>query len=188
MTPRLALAPALVSFDSISRAELNHCLVAWDHRMGAWRRPDYREWFHGMSAGAELVGVTAAADLIKEPVAGFRRSEAIELGRLCAARPNLCRVVLRLWREFVFPSLCKAHGVKWVVSYQDADIHTGNTYRFDGWLRLAASRSGTDRRGGVRGRNKIVWGWCIDPAALELKKRELRTAPGRRAIMPGPLA
>ena len=62
----------------------------------------------------------------------------------------------------MFPPLCAVHGWSWVVSYQDAVAHTGNLYRFDGWVRVGESRSGTDSRSGRKGRNKIIWGWCND--------------------------
>lgn len=65
------------------------------------------------------------------------RHEAIELSRLCAARPDLSRVMLRMWRAFVFPTLCQEFGFVWAVSYQDAAIHAGNVYRFDGWVQPA---------------------------------------------------
>jgi antitoxin VapB len=85
------------------------------------------------------------------------RQNSVELSRLCASRPGLCRVVLRLWREFVFPAL----GKQYAVSYQDADLHNGNTYRFDGWKRLGFSRSGTDKRSGAKGRRKWIWVWGV---------------------------
>ena len=103
----------------------------------------------------------AAGALIRERVAGLSRAEAVELGRLCAATPHLCRPMLRLWREMVLPDLARAYGYRWAVSYQDAALHTGNLYRFDGWVRLATSRSGTDPRSGRKGRNKVIWGWQI---------------------------
>lgn len=83
------------------------------------------------------------------------RENTCELSRLCAERPHLCRVALRLWREFVFPQL----GYRYVISYQDADMHSGNTYRFDGWKRAGFSSSGTDTRSGRRGRRKWIWVW-----------------------------
>lgn len=156
----MMLVDPLVSFDTIRKAELNACLVAWQHKMGPWERPPFREWFYGLRHQGELVAVCAAGELIKEPVAGMRRSEALELGRLCAARPGLNRVALRLWREFVFPSICEAHGFTWAISYQDAAQHNGDLYRFDGWIRLGRSRSGTDARSGAIGRDKYIWGWC----------------------------
>lgn len=45
------------------------------------------------------------------------------------------------------------------MSYQDADLHNGHTYRFDGWERVGYSHSGNDYRTGRRGRRKWVWLW-----------------------------
>lgn len=151
-----------VLFEPIDHADLNACPLAWGHRMGPVRRPT-KGWSHGLRHGGELVAVVATDTLIRPRVAGFSRCEAIELSRPCAARPDLCRVALRLWRAFVFPALCEAHGFKWALSYQDAALHSGGLYRFDGWVRLARSRSGVDPRTGRCGRDKIVWGWCEDP-------------------------
>lgn len=64
-------------------------------------------------------------------------------------------MVLRLWREFVFPAM----GYQFAISYQDAALHSGNLYRFDGWTRIGYSSSGTDARSGRRGRNKFIWQW-----------------------------
>lgn len=158
---------APVTFAPISREDLNACLVAWGHKMGPVRRPT-GGWSHGLVHDGELVAVVATDTLIRERVAGLTRHEAVELSRLCAARPDLCRVALRLWRAFVFPALCEECGFVWGVSYQDAAIHSGGLYRFDGWVRLATSRSGTDSRSGRKGRRKIVWGWC-DDAVMRLR-------------------
>ena len=170
------LVDPLLSFDTISKDDLNRCLIAWDHKMGPWNRPPFREWFYGLRHNGDLVGVTAAAELVKEPVAGFRRSDAFELGRLCSGRPHLNRLVLRMWREFVFPAICAQHGFTWAISYQDANVHTGNTYRFVGWVMLGRSRSGTDQRSGAIGRDKIIWGWCADKDRREAEIERRRTA------------
>jgi antitoxin VapB len=156
----LALFPPVV-FAQIGREDLNERLVAWGHRMGPIHRPT-GGWSHGLVHDGELVAVVATDTLIRERVAGLTRHEAVELSRLCAARPDLCRVTLRLWRSFVFPALRAECGFVWAVSYQDAAIHSGRLYRFDGWVRLAASRSGTDSRSGRKGRRKGIWGWSDD--------------------------
>lgn len=154
----------LVSFDVIDKAELNQCLIAWEHKMGPWQRPNFgSEAFHGLRHDGVLVAVTAAARMIPVATAGLSRDDAFELGRLCAIRPGLNRVILRLWREFVFGSMCRAHGWRWVISYQDALLHNGDTYRFDGWVPVDYSASGTDARSGRKGRRKVIWGWCADP-------------------------
>jgi hypothetical protein len=160
------LAP-IVSFDTITVEEMNACLVSWGHRMGALRRPMGKMLAHGLHHNGALVAVVGTADLINGTCAGLSRAEAIELARLCAIRPDLCRPALRLWREFVFPAL----GREWAVSYQDEALHSGNTYRFDGWVQLGRSSSGPDRRSGRPGRSKTIWGWHCD-AAVRTETRE----------------
>ena len=156
MMSRSSLQP--VTFAAIGRNELNACLSAWGHRMGPVRRPT-GGWSHGLRHGGTLVAVAVTDVLMQPRVADLGRQEAVELSRLCAARPDLCRVVLRLWRAFVFPALVEDRGYRWAISYQDAAAHSGNLYRFDGWTRIGVSRSGVDRRTGRPGRNKVIWGW-----------------------------
>ena len=152
------LIPA-VTFGPISLEEANRLLVLWGHKMGACQRGNARGWSHALLHEGEPVAVTITASLIRQSVGGARhltRGNTIELARLCAARPGLCRVALRLWREFVFPSL----GYEWAMSYQDAALHSGNLYRFDGWTCLPkTSRSGRDSRSGRCGRRKRIWLW-----------------------------
>lgn len=164
------IAP-IAHVEQIDMEEANRALVAWNHAMGPCKRPMGLLRAHGMHAHGQLVALTVTADLVAETCAGFRRDEAIELARLCASRPDLCRPMLRLWREFVFP----AYGAAWAVSYQDEDLHTGNTYRFDGWVRLRErASSGTDLRSGRKGRRKTIWGWHPDPQL----RRERKLANG----------
>lgn len=118
--------------------------------------------YFGLHHAGRLIAVAAGDGLIAETCAGLDRSRAYELARVCAERPDLCRVVVRLWREFAFPAMAQVHGYEWAVSYQDAVLHTGGLYRHDGWVQLGASRSGTDRRSGRTGRSKIIWGWHPD--------------------------
>lgn len=145
--------------------EVNPLLVAWGHRMGPLKRPKKGDpGCHVLLAGGTPLAVTTTSTLIRLGAgAGYReiltRDNTVELSRLCSSGPTFNRVMLRLWRELVFPAL----GRQYAISYQDADIHNGNTYRFDGWLRLGYSRSGgVDRRSGRRGRNKWIWGWPAD--------------------------
>lgn len=153
MSPIVELAPC-----SISAA--NELLVSWGHVMGPCNRPWQATSFaHVLQVHNRPVAVTITAGLIAPHPGGLghiTRDNAVELARLCAGERWACRVMLRLWREVVFP----ATGKRFAVSYQDADIHTGNTYRFDGWRRMAYSRAGgTDRRSGRAARNKWVWLW-----------------------------
>jgi len=148
----------LVEFDRIALDKANDCLARWGHKMGPLNRGVQGDRAYGLHFGPDLVAVAIHSTLIRENVAGLpdhTRARTIELSRLCAARPGLCRVALRLWREAVFPTL----GYSWAISYQDADLHSGNTYRFDGWARMGYSHSGTDNRSGRKGRNKWIWRW-----------------------------
>jgi antitoxin VapB len=168
---------APVVFGPIAREDLNARLVAWGHKMGEVRRPT-RGWSHGLHRDGQLLAVVSTDTLIRERVAGFSRVEAVELSRLCAVQPGLCRVMLRLWRMFVFPDLCADRGYRWAVSYQDSALHRGDLYRFDGWVRIGTSRSGTDSRSGRRGRQKVIWGWNEDPDARRRRSLGFPEAPG----------
>ena len=127
--------------------------------MGKLERGNSKGLHYALYENGRAVALTMAASLIRECVGGgadyMVRENTIELARLCAERPGLCRVALRLWREFVFPKM----GYRYAMSYQDADLHNGNTYRFDGWKRVAFSHSGTDTRSGRPGRSKWIWQW-----------------------------
>lgn len=177
----MSLLDPLVSFDTISLSEANSALVAWGHKMGAVERPEgFGCGAHGLRHAGRLVAVTTWHTLIRKNGAGLDflpRATTAELSRVCAERPDLCRVALRLWREFVFPALGEARGHIWAISYQDAALHTGNLYRFDGWVPLALSSSGTDQRSGKSGRRKVVWGWRAD----EMQRRLAALHPRRAA-------
>lgn len=150
----------ICTFDAIDLDTANALLYAWGHKMGRLERGDQRGWAHALFHDGRPVAVTTASYLIRERVGGglshLTRENTVELSRLCAERSGLCRVALRMWREFVFPTL----PFEAAISYQDADLHNGNTYRFDGWARSCKrSHSGTDSRSGRKGRDKWVWVW-----------------------------
>lgn len=142
----------------ISLDQANVLLIEWKHKMGPLSRGNQGAWCHALLHNGDPIAITTASYLIAARVGGaasLTRDNTLELSRLCAARPGLCRVMLRMWREFVFPML----DFPVAMSYQDADLHTGNTYRFDGWKRVAFSHSGADTRSGRPGRDKWVWVW-----------------------------
>lgn len=156
-----------VVFDTISMAEANMLLVRWEHKMGPVCRPMHGtpmtgggDMAHGLFFDGVAVGVAVTSSLIRPNVAqrpDLTRECTVELSRICAARPHLNRVLLRLWREVVFAGL---EAFQYAVSYQDAVLHSGDLYRFDGWTCIVASaRSGTDTRSGRKGRRKRVWLW-----------------------------
>lgn len=150
------LVAPILHLEQIDNDVADAALIRWQHRMGPCRRPAGVLVSHGLFAHGKLCALTVTADLVGPTCAGLNRQQAIELARLCAERSDLCRVMLRIWREFVFP----AFGHDWAVSYQDEALHSGNTYRFDGWQKLAEKQaSGTDTRSGRKGRVKTVWGW-----------------------------
>ncbi|GLK69223.1 hypothetical protein GCM10008179_28610 [Hansschlegelia plantiphila] len=157
------LAPPLLHIEAIDRAELNRLLTQWGHRMGPHTRPSYAiEAHHAMFVHGEPVAVTAAGETVRERVGStsILRVDCVELVRLCAARRDLCRPVLRLWREVLFPAIATVHRRAVAVSYQDEALHTGDLYRFDGWALLArAGGGGRDNRTGRQGRRMKVWGW-----------------------------
>lgn len=157
-TMTMDFAP-LAELVTINLDQANDLLVEWKHKMGPLHRGNQDAWCHALLHNGTPIAVTTASHLISARVGGgmstLMRENTVELSRLCAARPSLCRVMLRMWREFVFPTL----GFAVAMSYQDADLHTGNTYRFDGWKRVAFARSGPDTRSGRPGRDKWVWVW-----------------------------
>lgn len=177
----MIIAP-LASFDAIDLGEANRLLTAWGHRMGPISRPIGRLDCYALRHNGQPVGLAISADLVVASVAGFTRLEAIELARLCAARPHLCRPTLRLWREFVFPAIAEAtrrgeaSGIRWALTYQDESLHSGNTYRHDGWVELERTRSGTDHRSGRKGRNKRIWAWPRDAAEVHALRRPEKVA------------
>jgi len=163
---------SLARFDRVDLAEANVLLVKWGHKMGPLNRPFEPDCF-ALFHEEHPVCVVAHANLIAPHVGGglshITRENGIELARLCAGSPDYCRIGLRLWREMVFPQL----GKEWAVSYQDAVLHSGNLYRFDGWTRAGFSSSGTDKRSGLKGRRKWIWLW---------KKKSNVTPPATKAV------
>jgi len=147
-----------VTFGPIDLQTANQCLVTWGHKMGPLLRGNERGHHFALVHDGQPVAVAMTSGLICPNVherPDLNRSNTVELSRLCAARPGLCRVALRLWREFAFPGLGVAHAI----SYQDADLHNGATYRFDGWQRIGFARGRPDRRTGREGRNRWIWLW-----------------------------
>lgn len=155
----------MVSLNPIALPVANELLVRWGHKMGPISRPmrgsvtsGGGDTAFGLYQEREPVGLFVVSTLIRENVAtrkDLNRSNTVELSRVVAARPGICRLLVRMFREFVLPGL----PYQYAISYQDAKQHSGDLYRFDGWVRIAASRSGPDGRSGRPGRSKVIWGW-----------------------------
>lgn len=155
----------LLTFEALSLPEANMLLDAWGHKMGPMNRPMGRQDAHALITHNGPVAVVCTADLVAATVGGapyLNRGNAIELARVCAAERGWNRVAVRLWRNVIFPLT----GADYAVSYQDAVLHNGDIYRFDGWARVGFSHSGTDSRSGRKGRDKWVWVWPRPPADL----------------------
>jgi len=169
------LAAPIAHIEAIERADLNKLLVAWGHRMGPYRRPTYAfEAHHALFEHGEPVAITAIGEIVRE-VAGdtrIQRDQCVELVRLCAARRDLCRPMLRLWREFIFPRMAEAHHRSVAVSYQDEALHRGDLYRFDGWRLIGrGGHGGSDARSGRQGRRMKIWGWPATHPLFEAIER-----------------
>lgn len=166
------LAP-IAHLESVDRATANRLLVEWDHKMGPIRRPDFTiDAHHALFHHGEPVALASCGETVREVVGktGIRRDQVVELVRLCAARRDLCRVMLRLWREMVFPDVARVHGRTLAVSYQDRALHTGDTYRFDGWLAIGkGGGGGPDSRTGAKGRKMTIWAWPPEAARSLVK-------------------
>lgn len=174
------LIDPLGSFDLISRDDANECLVRWGHKMGPLNRPLFRSPIDfGLREKGELLAV-ATADTLIRPTCGLDRFQAFELSRLCAAAPRLNRAMLRLWTEIGFPEIVRAWGTPWAISYQDATQHSGNLYRFDGWVRLGYSTGGSDPRAlpsTVTARRRVIWGWHGSAATMDAARASAPEAP-----------
>jgi len=161
----VSLFRSLVSFEDVTLERANDLLLEWGHKMGALKRGNQGSLCYALFHNDSPVALTTTSTLIQPTLAVsgglYTRENTLELSRLCASRPGLCRVALRLWREFVFPKL----GYEFACSYQDADLHNGNTYRFDGWKRVGFSHSGVDTRSRRPGRDKWIWVWTKQDAA-----------------------
>lgn len=163
-----------IAFDAVPLDVANDCLERWGHKMGPINRPINDTSAFALMHEGRPVSVVTHSGLIREHVGGglsyLTRDNAIELSRLCAEGPGLCRVALRLWREFVFSKT----GAGAAISYQDAELHNGNTYRFDGWKRAAYARAGgDDQRSGRKARNRWVWVWPPE-AVVEVPRPEVQ--------------
>lgn len=164
----------LASFDLIERDEADHALVAWQHRMGPIKRPMFNKPAdYGLRFSGELVAIVTADALIR-PTCDFSRSEAFELSHLCARDRALTRAVLRLWREIAMPQIVRTWKTPWAISYQNAIMHRGDLYRFDGWQRVGWSTGGSDPRAAaetVSAKKRVIWGWHADHA-VRLARRQ----------------
>ena len=144
---RLLDAP-IVACSPVSIDEANRLLVAWDHKLGPVYRP-FRQEAYALEVDGQPVAIAVSASIVSSHVVGwlnlatkadpvrYDRHEVVELAR-CAAAPGNAwanRVMLRLWREVCAPRW-DCWPVRAAVSYSHNGLHTGQLYRFDGWLKI----------------------------------------------------
>lgn len=131
----LDFAPA--AFDTMPVAEANALLVAWGHRLGPLRRP-FSMRAYALLVDGEPVSLAMSASAVSATVAGYRRTEVVELARLCSAPGQAwaSRVMLRVWRQ-VFAQRWPDWPVAAAISYSQNAHHRGDLYRFDGWTKVA---------------------------------------------------
>jgi antitoxin VapB len=178
----MLIAP-IAHLEAVDRSVANRLLTDWGHKMGPIRRPNFAiDAHHVLFSHGLPVALASSGETVREVVGrtGIRREQCVELVRLCASRRDLRRVMLRLWREMVFPDVARAHGRDLAVSYQDRALHTGDTYRFDGWLAIGkGGGGGPDSRSGAPGRKMTIWAWppetartLLLPSALPVGRAE----------------
>lgn len=176
----MMLIPHIFHVEAIDRTTLNRCLVAWEHKMGPYTRPNYTiEAHHALFRHGEPIAVTASSETIRDSVGNttLGRFEVVELARLCASDPAWCRVMLRMWREGLFPDIASAHGRQFAISYQDEALHTGATYRNDGWAKIGGGGAkAVDRRSGRPARSCAIWAWPPSAALVVAARRQERAA------------
>lgn len=113
----------------------NRLLAEWGHRLGPVNRPFAMQGFL-LELHGEPISVAVSASAVSATVAGYRRTEVVELARLCS-RPDhrwATRVMLRLWREVCAPAW-PCWKPEAAISYSHNAMHAGGIYRFDGWER-----------------------------------------------------
>jgi hypothetical protein len=158
----------IVAFDVIENDEADLRLQEWGHWLGACNRPFGRQSF-GLFIHNALVAVAVSASTVNGHCAGYKRSEVIELARLCAHpdHRDMTRVAIRLWRS-IAPKAWPYWDSIALVSYSNAIRHKGDIYRFDGWTKVASVKGGKCgvNTGWTRPRHnydpKDVWVWALE--------------------------
>lgn len=153
----------------VSMKEANRLLACWQHRLGPINRPFHSEGF-ALLLDQEPIAVAVSTNAMGNPVAGYQRSEVVELGRLCAEPGNRWanRILLRVWREVCAPRW-PCWPVLAAISYSHNAMHRGDCYRTDGWELVKEDAGATS--GANHGRpvadmrsagRKRLWRWVFE--------------------------
>jgi hypothetical protein len=125
---------AVAGLVPISLAEANALLVEYGHYLGPCNRP-FRSEGWALDVMGDPVAVAITSSVVSPGVAGYGKTDVVELARLAAREPWATRVTLRLWREVAAPRY-----LPWTpraaVAYSQNDRHEGRIYRFDGWTKI----------------------------------------------------
>lgn len=164
----------LVGLVAVDLAEANALLEAWCHYLGPVNRPFPETDAYVLDVEGEPIAVATSDGIVGDTSAGYARSEAVELSRLCV-KPGenwATRVMLRLWREKCGPKWSCVKPRRGLaplaaVSYSKNDRHDGRIYRFDGWTKVTdrAGSSGGGQWSRKREKNeaangsKTLWVW-----------------------------
>ena len=135
----LLIAPA-AGLAQVPLSAANALLAGWGHYLGECHRPfGAHAWV--LEIAGEPVSVAVSASTVSATVAGLRRTEVVELARLCTAPTArwATRVMLRLWREVAVPAW-PYWAVVAAVAYSQNGRHDGSIYRFDGWTKVGDNR------------------------------------------------
>lgn len=169
----------LCSFERIDNHEANCKLVEWGHYLKGCNRPYGKQSF-GLFFKGKLVSVAVSATLVKSSCFGYKRTETVELARLCTdpSHRAMTRVCLRLWRECAADQWAEYWPVKQLASYSRRDRHTGSIYRFDGWQHVCitrASKVGNGTRHSTAGRDipsKDFWVYRLEATAVAKHQKQ----------------
>ncbi len=176
VTQPLLLAVPISALMPILPEDANHLLVEWGHRLGPVNRP-FRQEAYTLELHGRPISVAVSASIVSNTVAGYARTEVVELARLCSAPGSAwaTRVMLRLWREACAP-VWNCWPVRAAISYSHNAMHKGDIYRFDQWEKV---REDCGSNGGgswsrpryasdaVKG-SKTLWVWRYDRNGLEV--------------------
>lgn len=171
---RLSLPQPIVGLVGVSVDEANALLTEWGHYLGPIGRPFPPTDAYALDFEGDPIAVATSDGIVGDTSAGYARSEAVELSRLCV-KPGeqwATRVMLRLWREKCAPlwRCCSPRSGQpplAAVAYSKNERHEGRIYRFDGWERVTtrAGSSGGGQWSRKRAKNeaangaKTLWVW-----------------------------
>jgi hypothetical protein len=152
--PRLLDSP-MMALSPITLHDANRLLLKWAHRLGPIRRPFTMQSF-ALEVDGKPISVAVSASSVSDTVAGLLRTEVVECARLCSDPHAVWanRVMLRLWREVCGPRWPDWQPVA-AISYSQNAHHSGDLYRFDGWLKVT-DKAGASSGGGAWTRKRYA--------------------------------